>query len=401
MSPRFHVCLPLLLVSLAVGCDLKVKPRATAKAVPAAPAVAGPPAVTEHEAMSFGLQLEAAVAEKDRAAFDPLFSVDGLLKKPVSDRPLPDVPPHGKPMLAELIAAVFLEVQDKAGSYKLVRVTVEGGRPHVLFRMVGARDQLAYHDVTLTKSAAGAVLVDDVAFLGSGETLSRSVRRLVEKLDAKVPRKYVGLDELHRAHAADIVAYQEESVPRKPEQALALFHRLPDELRKDKSLHIPAIALAFLVNDTVLAKEMDAYHKNHPNDPGADLMALNMFFAAGQFNRGLKAADDLKAALGDPYLEYWRAEALGQSERYPEAKAALDAAIRAEPTLRPAYLTRLAVAVEEKDHAETAKLVKAIATRFETTWTVASMPTDPRFVHFVQSKEYEGLKAWAAARARK
>lgn len=362
--------------------------------VPAFPH-AGPP-VDEQEAMLFGLELETAVADRDRAAVERLLNLPAVFDRATADLGDDKFFPELRAAVAKRVTDELLALPRANGSYKLLRVRTADGRPRLLFRVLTAGAAVNYHDIALGRTEAGRVALDDLDVMTVGEPLGRTVRRLaIDYLNTRHNRGATDRDKLVGQNAKTIQEFTTKANDGKAGEAIAAYRRLPAELRKDKGLQLIAVTAARQVNDATYVELMDAYRRDHPDEPNVDLVTLDAFFLSGRHAQAVDAIEAVaKAVGGDPYLDATKAAMLAELDRFDEARALAERAVHDEPALTPAYWARVAVAVKEKDHAGTLAWLKKVVEDRHEPLNFTTMVRDRKNAAFCASPQYQDLRAW-------
>ncbi|QEL15177.1 hypothetical protein [Limnoglobus roseus] len=361
----------------------------------------GPP-VDEQEAMQFGLQLEAAAAGRDKAALDRLAPMEALYNRAVSDMDTSRLSPDLRTAFVRRFTNEIGGLIAGDGSYKLVRVHTVDGRPRVFFRILNGKGGLNYHDILLARTATGQVVLEDVGVMTMGETLGKTMRRLtIDSLTAGQRGTRSERIQLMEKHAKELVDFHAKVREGKAGEAMVVYRRLPDVLRKDKDTQLIALGAALAISDEAHVREIEAYQQAHPDDPNLDLISLDLYLLTRQHKQSLKALAAIEKTVGgDPCVDAIRATVLAETGRFAEARTAAERAIREEPTLTEAYWARIAVAIGERDHPAALKWFKAIAEKRQVTLNFPAIVQSPESKPFARSPEFQELKAWYANRGR-
>jgi len=181
------------------------------------------------------------------------------------------------------------------------------------------------------------------------------------------------------------------------EEGLAAYQELPDRLKKDKSVLILRFGLARGKGDKEYLAALQDMLTNYPDDPWADLLAVDAYLLTKQYSKALESIDRVDQAVGgDPYQKVVRAGIYIATGQVAKAREACEQAIKKDPMLKGAYWRLVDVSLQQKDFAETARLLNLLADRFQV--QIKDLTTVPSYAEFVRSPEY---KEWLKSREKK
>src|SRR5690606_37299958 len=117
----------------------------------------------------------------------------------------------------------------------------------------------------------------------------------------------------------------------RPQQALVIYHELPETLQTDKTLLLVRIIAAARAEDwDDYASAIDVFKQRYPDEAAVDLMSIDVLVRDKKFDEIQAAIDRIdKAVGGDPHLDavrasiYFLANDLVSAEKY-SLKAAAD-----------------------------------------------------------------------------
>ncbi len=374
----------LVLVVGVMAIGALVQARANNGPPPFVPAASAGPALTDEEVKAFAKEIEETIAKGDPSFFDGSLDRRALVERSAAG--LPDDPALREGVIRGLgksqttVGTEVARMVRDGGSYTLLRVRSEGGRPTLLFRHVMSDGVINYHELYLRRGADGAPKYDDLNVFVGGTRLSESLRRGF--------RDEAGLD--------DTIGMTRPMREGRPQEALAFHDRLPAKRRDQKALLLLRVKAAEAVGDAEHRDALEHLERLGAGDPAVDLVLLGVYSERGEHDRIVKVIESIDEAVGgDPYLAAMKASALLQSGDVPAARVAAEQATAQEPTLRYAQVIRLEVVVAQRDHAATADALTALETGFgQRTGGVA---TSPVFADFVASAEGA---AWLSERSK-
>jgi len=175
--------------------------------------------------------------------------------------------------------------------------------------------------------------------------------------------------------------------------AAELYNRLPENVRKEKSVMLANVMASSQIDDTTYGRALDEFRAAFPRDAGVDLMSIDAYILKERYDDALGAIDRLDASVGgDPYLDVLRANVHIKAGSLARAQEAASRAAQQEPTLVPAYWSLISIALARKDYAETVRLLTRLRDGMGV--QLADLSTIPEYAGFVDSLEY---RKWLAA----
>jgi len=384
-----------------VLCGAAVRAAGPASAPATAPAATLPTSraalpglrpATEQAVADFGAKVDAALRRGDGAMLDAHFDAGSLVTAMTRDV---NLPPRAYVGFTEGFARNFTFGTDVArslgrtGSYRFLRVVRPPDapdEPRALFRLVTPQS-FTYHQLVVRQDRSGAAWVVDAYDYRQGELLSQNKRRVALQVATVTGRAADHADFVRQLQAG---SRMEEQVNRqRADDALATFEELPENLRGEKWLHLIRLNAAAAVGPQKLGSAIADYGRRFPKDPTLDLVCVNLFARGKQYAAALGAIDRLDAAMGgDPYLDVLRAYLMLAQDKPAEAKAACLKAAAREPGLHGAHDVLLEVALKERDHAETLRLLDLLEKQFRVSYGDLTRH-GPRFAEFMKSPEYQ------------
>jgi tetratricopeptide (TPR) repeat protein len=355
---------------------------------------------TDDECRQFAKAWEAAVASGDLAAINRLIDWEVVLDRATADI---EVPAKGRNAFLGGVRKVLngprglsgqLAAESKnGGQLKLLRIhTDDEQQKRVLFRVLAAQRGLNYHDLLVVRQADGNVRAADIYIFATAEMVSQTFRRSYISVAADASKSAIArLTQSESDYVKHVKDFQEiiSSVHSgRPQQALDIYARLPDSLKKDKNILVLRVAAASAVDEQQYDEAMDALRTCCPDDPCVDLIGLDSYFIHKKYAAARKAIDRLDKSLGgDPYLDVLRASAYLGEKRYQEARECAVRAAKAEQDLVSAYWTQVTIALEQKDFDEVTKLLVFIEKDLHV--ELSDLTTAPEYAEFVKSPQYQ------------
>jgi hypothetical protein len=281
----------------------------------------------------------------------------------------------------------FKAALGKAGSYHLLRIREVNGSSRALFRVIGMNG-LDYHDLVLGRDGQSKPCFIDVYVFVNGETMSQTMGRAMRQI-AAAQRPGEPLDPYTRGMMR-LGEMRQLVAQKRGAEALNVYNELPAEAQAERSVQIVRLAAARQTDESTYQQAMDDFVKRFKGDASIDLIEIDQQFIRGKFDAMSAAIDRLDRNVGgDPYLDVMRGSARLAQNDLPGARQFVQKAAAAEPDLVNAYDAMLNIAVKQKDHAETARLLALLEKRFGRSF--GDLASAPQFAAFVQSPEYQ---AW-------
>ena len=378
-----------LLLVLAAACSpgQEAEPITHKQAQPIADKRAQP--ITHEQAQAFAEWYETAIQARDATAVNRVYDLDSIFERAVRGM---DLIPEERQWYMDFHRRAFDPgvvmpgVLGQGGSYSLLWVHEVEGQTRALFRVIDGQDRLRYHDYTLGPGPDGGVVITDFEMLDQGESSSETLRRHIDfaRSDGAGPTLEQALNELMTLNQQ-----------RRYAEVLRHWTRLDRSIRENKVVMTLRAFCAARVNGEALDEAVRDYRRLFPDDPGADLVTSEKLLDTERYDEYLEAIDRIRLAVGDdPYLDVMASWGLKDSGRFEEARARVDAAIAAEPTLAQAHFTRLTIALRQRDYEAVAQTITILSD--ELGYSPPNLTNHVQFAGFVRSDAY---RRWTAAQA--
>ena len=398
----------LAVVVLVSGCQQTEKkaaaPAAAAKAsmIPRTPAAAPAPipasVPSDDEAKQYGQSYIEALTKPNVPRAAQMIDWDALFERATEGDVATERWRRGFIEGAKSSGSSLVDTLSKiianGGDITMLGVRTAGGEKRVILRLLLPEGTLNYHEMVLVKDKTGFVRARDFYVYTSGEYFSDTIQRLYLLAAASDPNVLERLSGKKNAFVEALPDYKNMMQKVRDgdgKGAIAIYKRLPQDLRKQKSVMIAYVSAASKVGDDVAyGAAMDEMRAAFPNDPGLDLMSIDSFLLKEKYDETLAAIDRVdKAVGGDPYLDVLRANVNLQRGDVEKAQTFAVRACDREPLLLGGWWSRVSVSLARKDFKETARLLAHI--RDEMGVELADLKTVPEYAEFVQSDAYKGF----------
>jgi tetratricopeptide (TPR) repeat protein len=291
----------------------------------------------------------------------------------------------------------------KAGAqYQLLRLRASAfGRPQALFRLITKDGAVNYHEFALKKQASGAVKAVDFYIFTNGEWASDTVHRgwLLAASESSVASQVKRLAGVESDFLKNLPLIQEVNRLQAAQQygkALESWRKLPPSLQTQKNLLLQRLNLARLAGEVEYNEAVGAFSRSFPSDPALDLIQVDVLLSRKQHTQAVAALERIKKTIGgDPYLDFLQGNVLYEMKDFTKSRAALTAATAAEPTLVGPWWSLVTLAVEEKNHDETARLLTVLEK--ERGVEMGDLQGVDVYAEFVKTDAY---KKWMRSRSR-
>jgi tetratricopeptide (TPR) repeat protein len=346
---------------------------------------------------AFGEQLAGALANNNAPFLRKHFDTDGFIALVVKGYESEKEFNKGFIQGFKQQAVLASLGQQLAGStIDLLRVDDgKTAKPKVLIRLLMPSGALSYLHCHIHKKDGVYKLIDFYNY-GAGDKASRLVRRLylgsvlamrqqAGRGSADLPDYILHMQKIHEA--------MKLSRTKQFKKAYQTLHQVPHKVKKEKLFLLTQLQITFEYDDKLYKEAIDAFLKHFPNDPAADLQAIDYHFLRNDFDASLKAIDRLdKRVGGDPYLHVMRAATYATAKKPKEAMDHYKLAVKKEPTLVVAYEGAMGLYCQDKQF-EKAVGVLARLEKLTGPLHLAAIGEEFGMKEFAASKEYKAYRA--------
>ena len=355
---------------------------------------------TDKEALEFSQRLEKGILDGRPEAFDGALNMTAVVDAATRGLDLkPAERVNFRTGIGEGLAMGRKLIPATGNSYRLLGIRKVGPHQGPLFRL-WSEDGLNYHLLKLKKSAGSGIRIADIYIFVTADWMSSILRRAALAIVADDParRALLAPEDAQLATAIrDLRFIQQLANREEPRKALEAFQKLPEATRKDRLVQSLRIMVASKLGEEEYLKAEAEFRKLFPEDSSVYLMTLDGFVYRKDFAGALKGIDSLDRSLGgDPLLDLHRGNMYASLEKYAEAKKAGQRAAKEVPYLQEPRWLLVTVALKEKAHADTVRLLDELARDFKLEFE--NMESIQEYADFVKSAEY---RDWLKSRASK
>jgi hypothetical protein len=270
-----------------------------------------------------------------------------------------------------------------------VRIREQSSEKRIIFRLIVPNGGLNYHEILLARRE-GQVRPVDIYIYFSGERLTESIHRM-SIAGMLVASKGAANDrDRSKIFLGDVekwFAMSEAQSNGRPQDALDIFHALPDDQKKLKSVLMVRTLAAQQIDDATYIAALDEFRAIHPKDPSLSLLLIDRYLLRREFDEAHEAITALNEAVGnDPYLQLVHANAFTLEGKLDLARDMTMGNLQREPMSIDAHWTLIGVALAKREFAEVARLLTKV--RDELGVQLADLKDMPDYAEFVKSPEY-------------
>jgi tetratricopeptide (TPR) repeat protein len=384
-------------VSIAAAQDVAKEPPAVGKAAE----VESKP-ISEDEANQFVDKFSGLILRGDREGANKLIDWDGVLALATQTPESPKLASVRKAFstasvqqlrsAAGITAKIYDELK-RGGSYKCVRIEINGPEPFAMYRFNLAQQRgVNYHRIYLKRNADGSIVASDVFVLLTAERLSETLRRSWVPFAQSELRSGLERLLLPRDPYVDSLVmlgkFAQLAASQKSVEALELYRKLPPAAQRDKSALVLRVVAASTVSEEEFLEAVKDLRKYLPDDVAADFILVGSYRIRRKFAEALECLDRTSKRMGgDSMLLVSRAQILLEMKRVPEAREAIEDAILGEPDLSDAYSIGIDVSLADQNFDETVKYLTILESQFGQKWK--DLREVPGFAEFVKTPQYE------------
>jgi hypothetical protein len=272
----------LIIVGIAlvlVGCGRKNRPPVGSTA-PSMTNTGAP--ITEADAKEYSRKLVDAIAAGDATTADRLLRVLDIAEHSIASLEPPKAMVDGfkKGASKMSVGAQLVGVVKEGGSFKLLHIRTDSGRPVPIFRVLFAAGGLNYYETILIRYPDNEIGAEDIRMGTSGEPLSQTMRRLFIPLMAASEKSVFNkVSDSDRKLIENFGVMEEMTGVIRGEGVAAdvfqKYRNLPIEVRNNKVVQVLALQVAQHVGDKEYSEEVERFRENYPTDSALNIMSLD------------------------------------------------------------------------------------------------------------------------------
>ena len=271
----------------------------------------------------------------------------------------------------------------EGGRYEFLRIRNYPSDRRLLFRMVMSDGGLTYHEFVVYSASGGQAKIADEFFFGVGELNSEVFRRFLLAASAVAGTGDAYSEQIQGLKQLSTLVQQRDY-----HAALAEYKRLAPELQEFKPAILLRIAAAQRVSDEDYISAVKRFESEFPDDPCLPLYLIHACRLQQDFDKALRAVDQLEKAVGgDPYLNVNRVNLLIDKRQFDDARKLIGELEQWDPMLIEIQWARLNIALQENDFAEVVRRLNKLSEEFGVQLT--DLAALPAYGKFIKSPEFE------------
>lgn len=222
----------------------------------------------------------------------------------------------------------------ESGTYEFVREYEKEGHPHIIFRMY-SDNGLNYHDFDLIKYN-NEVHIKDVFIYLTGENISITMANT--------------LNTAMRDHSETILNLRTLFQQKEYATAKKAYESLPPTVQKDKLVQLVYLEIASQLDNETYTKALAGFEKLYGNEPSVQLALLDVYFMNGDYDRAIKAVNEIDATTQDPFLDYYRGLLYNQKGDAAQSTAMLERLYKNKPTFEDGIVELISNYINDKEY---------------------------------------------------
>ncbi|AKJ01822.1 hypothetical protein ATI61_103537 [Archangium gephyra] len=354
--------------------------------------------------VAYTTELEQGIHAGDASLMDTRVDMDRLLERATRGTSAPkafhDGFASGVRRSGMQLGKQLVATREDDSSFRLLRLRMEGGAPHALYRVMTSQGGVNYLDLELAKNAEDQVVIADFYPYITGEPFSETMRRMylqaAKEAGYNLVDKLMGKEQDFLKNASKLQDMQRLVQEKKFAEVVKTFDALPASLRQNKPFLLLRLTSASQLDEAAYQKAIQDFEQAYPNDPSLDLISIDGHMMRKDYATVMKMIDRLDQRVKDPYLQYLRGSVMLDKEDRKAAVGYFKAAVAGEPTLALAHWVLIGLSLQDKQFKDTVRYLDAIErdARVE----LSNLEEVEQYQGFVKSPEYKAWKKKRAAR---
>src|ERR1051326_2046387 len=265
------------------------------------------PELSKAEYTAFCKELEKQLNSGNAEAFANAIDLETMTDHVIDGK---DGGSFSRPEISKAITAAMsqftVEVGNairSSGKYRFLHLVYRDKTVRALFRLHSSKG-INYHELLFVVHDHKPQISDVYVYL-TGENLSETLRNLLAAsgnlgtTDREFQREAENLDEMRKAIQLGDV-----------EKAYRLYNSLSAKMRQTKAVQMYNILISEKMSEAMYSDAIDQYEKMFPNDPSLRLVSLDGYALNKEYKKLFTCINKLDATVNDPYLDFFRANAL-------------------------------------------------------------------------------------------
>lgn len=357
--------------------------------------------VTSGEYYDFCQHFEEMVMLDDEVGANQAFDFDALFSKLMLDIEMSGKDQADfkagmkKAMERDSFANGLVKEIRQGGAWTFLHLRKQRGNYYAWYRMKTGGGGLNYHLVHLHKNPQNEIKVEDVYIMLAGEKISDMARPFAEQAAQEMNRKGLNKFLIRESelvkHMPQFLEMQAQFRAQDFQGARKQYEAMPPSVQSMKAvLIIYLVSCANLDDMETYDRVISEMRQRDPNDGCLDLLSVDTYYAAKQYDRCLESLNRIEKIIGgDPDLSELRSNICVEKGDFDKAVEQAEQ-LRDSPGYELAGNWQLVgIALRRKDHPEVARLLTLLEKDFAIEFL--DFTQQPEYADFVQSPEYQ---AW-------
>lgn len=302
-------------------------------------------------------------------------------------------------MTTQLGTKLIAQIPD--GAYvKLLRLKPEGDITKALIRLDYGDNGNAYMDIHLHKESNGKVSIVNWYDYSSGQLYSESIRQITATLSPTptVLGKLFDFASNRKANMDQVVELIKMNKEGNYSDVVKKFLSLDESLRKSRFMNIIAVQAANQSDDLDLYGQALSNLENYfGDDPSMTFLLLDYYFLEKQYEKALKALDQVQNAFGveDASITFMKANTCLMQDNFSEAITLAKHAIELEPEYEDSYWALINAQIPSKQYLQAVATAKILEEQFGYDMGPKSLAANEAFAPLTKTAEY---KKWRSTK---
>ncbi|WP_375771927.1 hypothetical protein NR798_13905 [Archangium gephyra] len=354
--------------------------------------------------VAYTTELEQGINAGDASILDSRIDMERLLGRATRDTSAPkefhEGFANGMRRSGMKLGQQLVSSREDDSSFHLLRLRMDGGTPHALYRVVSTQGGVNYLDLELATNAEGQVVIADFYPYITGELFSETMRRIylqaAKEAGYDLVDKMMGKEQDFLKNASKLTDMQKMVQEQKFAEVVKAFDALPESLRQNKPFLLLRLTASSQLEESEYQKSIQAFEQAFPNDPSLDLISIDGHMMRKDYATVMKMVDRLDQRVKDPYLQYLRGSVMLDKGDRKAALAYFKTAVAQEPTLTLAHWVLIGLSLQDKQFKDTARYLDAIERDAHV--ELSDLEEIEQYAGFVKSPEFKAWKKKRAAR---
>ncbi len=328
------------------------------------------------EAFEAARKLEQAVIDQDSTSFDELLDIEFIIEQAFDGIKLP--PDFTKGMRRSMVnSQKQISIDLFQSQFDLVSL-VEGGTDPVIRFRIRKNGGIDYGDYKFRKLDSGDWKIIDIHTYSVGTQMSALLREMAIPMLAEMDKSIVErmlkgnrggvlLQSAGKVH--QLAALVRAGDPESAKQAMQIYDALPAQVQAQKITQYYYLAATSNLPDMLESGSrydlaLNKYRDTYPNDPSAELHAIDMHLLKKDYEATHASVDHLWKITGDDYMKFYKGYIYMHEKKYNLVEEAARYWIATAPDDYEGYEMLLEAGFGQNKHDTTAEALTILEDDF-------------------------------------